>query len=229
MNTVRRFSQMINEAGIMITDKTADSQSFSNILQGYKDVKEIGGDNRGKQVEAILKRVGLGPGASWCNAFVYTVFDDFCKQKGIKPTPLPPTGLVMAHWDKANPNVSKKITKQEALADPTLVRPGQVWFKTRKCDSPGGRCGHAGVVIGVDTVSKTFVAMDGNSGDKVSIRRYSLSMPELLGFIDYIDDLEFSVELGKQLSQLSGITSVGTETPAEIVSSNIESGPGKEN
>lgn len=222
MNTVRRFSQMINEAGIMTTDKAADAQSFSNILQGYKDVKEIGGDNRGKQVEAILKRVGLGPGYSWCNAFVYTIFDDFCKQKGIL-NPLPKTGLVLTHWDTANPNVSNKITKQQALVDPVLVRPGQVFFKTRQ----GG--GHTGVVIGVDTVSKNFVTMDGNSSDKVSIRRYSLSMPELLGFIDYVDDLEFSIELGKQLSRLSGITSVGIETPAEIVSSNIESGPGKEN
>lgn len=222
MNTVRRFSQMINETGIMTTDKAVDAQSFSNILQGYKDVKEIGGDNRGKQVEAILKRVGLGPGASWCNAFVYTVFDDFCKQKGI-PNPLPKTGLVLNHWSTASREVSKKITKQQALTDPNLVRPGQVFFKTRQ----GG--GHAGVVIGVDTISKNFVTMDGNSSDKVSIRKYSLSMPELLGFIDYVDDLEFSIELGNQLSQLSGMTPVGTETPTEIVTSNIESGPGKEN
>lgn len=222
MNTVRRFSQMITEAGIMTTDKAVDAQSFSTILQGYKDVKEIGGDNKGPQVAAILKNVGLGPGYSWCNAFVYTVFHDFCKQKGI-PNPLPKTGLVMTHWSTAKTDVSKKITKQQAITDPTLVRPGQVFFKTRQ----GG--GHAGVVIGVDPIKKQVVTMDGNSSDKVSIRRYSMALPELLGFIDYFDDPEFSFELGSSLSALSGIMPAQTGEPTVVAATDIESGPGKEN
>lgn len=221
MNTVRHFSQMINEAGITTDDKKVDAQKLSTIIQSYKDVKEYGGDNRGKEVQAILKRVGLGAGASWCNAFVYTVFDDFCKEKGII-NPLPKTGLVLAHWQKANPSLSKKITKQQALADPLLVRPGQAFFKTRD----GG--GHTGIVIGVDSDNKKFITVDGNSGDKVSIRKYSLAMPELLGFIDYVDDVEFSVELGIQLSSLSGIVPTGTTVNTDNTT-NIEAGPGKEN
>lgn len=204
MRTLRNFSEILNEGAISLQDKVADGNAFAAILKKYNGVAEVnpkGKNNHGPDVENILRRVGLSAGQPWCQAFVYAVFDDFCKQKGI-PNPVPKVGGVLNHWNMA-PDGSK-ITREQAVSDPTKVRAGQVFAKT----SPlrGASAGHTGIVIGVAADGSSFTTLDGNSSDKVAVRNYKMSMPNLKGFVDYFQDPEFGNAVAQAASSLSGMT-----------------------
>ena len=97
MKVIRRFSEFINESAIEVTPRSADS--FVTILDKYDGEKEVG-NNGGAMVEGFLKTIGLSKGQPWCQAFVYAVFDEFTKSKGIS-NPLPKTGSVLSHWKQA--------------------------------------------------------------------------------------------------------------------------------
>jgi hypothetical protein len=45
-------------------------------VRSFIGVKEVGGNNRGPEVEAWLARVGLPPGNPWCMAFAWCCVDD---------------------------------------------------------------------------------------------------------------------------------------------------------
>lgn len=190
-----------------ITGKTPDTMAlpYSNTLAQNVNTKEIpSGSNYGKEVTRYLKTTGLDNereykktkynkkgkpyhrGYAWCMAFVYTMFDDFVKKLGL-PNPLPKTARVLSHWSKADPSL--KIPVSEARKDPSLVKPGQVFFirsKTRK----GG--GHTGIVTAVNVANKTYDTIEGNTndklsgeGDRVGRNTRTLSSDVLLGFVDY--------------------------------------------
>lgn len=204
MKTFRNFSEILNEGAIALQDKAADANVFAAILKKYNGIKEVnppGKNNHGPDVEAIQKRVGLNAGQPWCQAFVYTVFDDFCKQKGI-PNPVPKVGGVLNHWNMA-PSDSK-ITREQAIADPTKVKAGQVFAKSSP--ARGASAGHTGIVIGVTADGSSFMTLDGNSSDSVVVRTYKMSMPGLKGFVDYFQDPEFGNLVAQAAASLSGMT-----------------------
>ena len=220
MKVIRRFSEFINESSLEVTPSSADS--FVTILDKYDGEKEVG-NNGGAMVEGFLKTIGLGKGQPWCQAFVYAVFDEFTKSKGIS-NPLPKTGSVLSHWKQA-PESNKikasdiKIgstagssgssgtagssgssgTSGPNPVDSKKVQPGQVFIKTRV----GG--GHTGIVLKVD--GESFISLDGNSSDKVKINKYKIK--DMLGFVDYFQNQEFSEAFVKAASSLISKSSVG--------------------
>ncbi len=105
------------------------------------------GSNRGPQVDLVLKSVGLGPGYAWCAASVHWVYGQASRQLGIK-NPCPKNAGVLNQWDLAGYPESglQRITRQQALAVPTLIRPGCVFVLDF-----GNRTGHMGIVESVST------------------------------------------------------------------------------
>ena len=66
MKKILNFTEFINEASFGISDPAKAGQAFSEILGKTRNVRETPkGSNKGPEVEAYLKSVGLGPGNSW--------------------------------------------------------------------------------------------------------------------------------------------------------------------
>lgn len=203
MTTVRSFSQFLTEGAIPMqeTEASQKAANFVSIVQKYLGKKEEG-KNGGEMVNAFLKKVGLGTGYPWCMAFVYGIFDEFTGGTN----PLPKTAGVVDHWRKI-PAGATKITRAEAVQDPTKVKPGQIFYKSRQ----GG--GHTGIVLAVN--GKEIVTVDGNSSDSVKLNKYSIDSSSTLGFADYVQSPGFSEALTTAVQPL-------------IASSNISMGGGKE-
>ncbi len=163
---------------------------YADTLAQNVNVREIpAGSNRSPEIDRYFDLVGLNNrkkgnnGYPWCAAFVYAMFDDFCKKLGLK-NPVVKTAGVMSHWNKADSDL--KIPISRVRNNPSLVKPGQVFIQKRT----GG--GHTGIVTAVDTKNKTFTTIEGNTNDKLSGEGHrvgrntrKLSQGSLVGFIDY--------------------------------------------
>lgn len=110
--------------------------------------------NSGPEVDEYLASVGLGGGYSWCAAFVYWCFNEACKKIGRK-NPLYRTAGVLNHW---NNSTAKKILSADAFANPSLVKPGQIFIM-----SYGGGLGHTGIVEKVN--GGFLITIEGNTND----------------------------------------------------------------
>jgi len=142
-----------------------------------------GTPNRGPEVDAYLRRVGLDPagGFAWCQAFVYWCFDEAAKSL-LWPNPCVRTAGVLRHWVDAPP--ATRVHADRAFDDPALVRPGAVFV----IDHGSGR-GHAGLVTAV--VGGEIETIEGNTnlrgsreGDGVLARVRTLGEINV-GFVDY--------------------------------------------
>ncbi len=187
---MKSFKQLLNEAAI--TGKEPDEMAlpYSNQLAQHVNVKEKPpGSNRSPEIDRYFDLVGLdnrkkgNNGYPWCAAFVYAMFDDFCKELGLT-NPVVKTAGVMKHWNRADSSL--KIPIASARNNPSSVKPGQVFIQKRD----GG--GHTGIVTSVDIDKGTFKTIEGNTNDKLSGEGHrvgrntrKLSQGSLIGFIDY--------------------------------------------
>jgi len=186
MKKIYSFRKFISEAEMSISNPKDAGDKFAKILGAHKDVKESPkGSNKGPKVTAYLQSTGLPGGNPWCMAFVYYVFQELSKALGTT-NPLVKTAGVKAHWNKADKNLKIDIAK--AKADPSLIKPGQIFIMSR----PGAGLGHTGIVLSVDPDSKTITTIEGNTndqksgeGDRVGINKRPLDGTPFLGFIDY--------------------------------------------
>ena len=169
--------------------KMSDAELFWNQLAGYNGKKEVG-NNAGDPVARFLKDVGLGVGQPWCMAFVYSMFKEFCDKKGVK-NPLTKTGGTQYFW--AQTPKAHKILASAAASNPSLVKAGQIFIKSRD----GG--GHTGIVLKVDGPSH-FISIDGNSSDKVRLNRYKIS--NMMGFLDYFSNPYFQDKVAELATPL---------------------------
>ena len=146
---MKSFKQLLSEAAIAGKSPDEMALPYSNQLAQHVNVKEVPpGSNRSPEIDRYLKTAGglnneaqydeTGRGYAWCMAFVYTMFDDFCKKLGLS-NPLPKTAGVLKHWRKADPAL--KISVASARSNPSLVKPGQIFFlvtnnvrTNRKCN-----------------------------------------------------------------------------------------------
>ncbi len=147
------------------------------------------GSNRGPQVDAYLRAVGLDPagngtdGYAWCVAFIYWCFEQAAEARDVH-NPLPRTASVIQLWNKAGEEGFTRVTAAEACANPGLIEPGMVFFL-----STGGGFGHAGLVISrTDTVLDTIEGNTNTAGSREGIgvfRKSSrrLTNAALLGFV----------------------------------------------
>lgn len=97
--------------------------------------------NRGPEVEAYQKSVGIPPGSPWCASFVYWCFEQAAKELGV-PNPVYKTGHVLTHWQKAG---CRKIKQLDAIQNPAIIKPGHIFMM----DHGGGK-GHTGIVTKVE-------------------------------------------------------------------------------
>jgi hypothetical protein len=109
--------------------------------------EDPGNNNTGPQVNAYLKAVGLGPGYSWCMAFVYWCFNDAAAKLAVK-NPMLKTGGVLRQWNE------RKLKHGQVHP-----MPGDVFIMDF-----GGGLGHTGIVERVDGI--WVYTIEGNSNDE---------------------------------------------------------------
>lgn len=155
-------------------------------------VKEIGVKedppfrNRGKKVEEYLASVGLNGGFPWCMAFVYWCYEQAAQKMKIA-NPTVKTGGVLNHWNEAGRRNIPRITRQQAINNPALVKPGMIFIIDT--GDPGG-AGHTGLVEKV--VGGKLVTIEGNTntdGSREGIGVFRRDARKIAtinkGFIDY--------------------------------------------
>lgn len=130
-----------------------------------KHVREVGGMNRGPDVEKYQKTVGLSPGSPWCAAFVaYCVKE----AKGLVVAPLWCSGSAITQWHRGTRKMRPEgFTTPEKGDFQTKVRPGMIWVRAK--DGAGAISarkgtwvqGHTGIVVAVD--AEGFHTVEGNT------------------------------------------------------------------
>jgi hypothetical protein len=144
------------------------------------------GSNRGPEVDKYAQSVGLNPADAnpWCAAFVYFCFNQAAQELS-KPNPVIKTGLVLEHWKLAGKQGVPRLLQEDAVANPALVQPGQIFIL-----ATGGGHGHTGLVEQVQ--GGKLVTIEGNTNEGGSregigvFRRASRKLAEInRGFIDY--------------------------------------------
>jgi hypothetical protein len=178
------------------------------------------GSNKGDKVERMQKLAGTTPGQPWCAAYVYSVFHDANLPEEVLDE-IPRTPSVKQLWDKSDDSL--KITRDQALRNPSLIKPGMVFcYLTKNSKGAHGPAGHTGIVTSVDTAKKMWTGMEGNSNPVDGSREgygtflisRSISDPSisseakehpalLLGFIDYLKDHRKGPEYKKFLANVS--------------------------
>jgi cell wall-associated NlpC family hydrolase len=115
-------------------------------------MEQPAGSNKGPEVSLYLATVGLDPGFYWCMAFVYWCYNEAAKQLGRK-NPLVKTAGCQDHWNRTK---AKKVLRDQAIANPGLIKPGSIFIiKTGKTS------GHTGIV---EKVEGGFIhTIEGNS------------------------------------------------------------------
>jgi hypothetical protein len=138
------------------------------------------GSNRGPEVDGYLKSVGLGPGYYWCAAFAYWCFDQAARKLG-RPNPVFKTAGCMNHWNKTK---GKKIQAAEAVENPSLLKPGQIFIINL-----GRGSGHTGII---EKVEGGFLqTIEGNSNpagssNGIGVFRLERKIVKInQGFIEY--------------------------------------------
>jgi hypothetical protein len=139
--------------------------------------------NRGPQVNTYLARIGLNPGYAWCCAFVYWCFDEAALAVR-RTNPMVRTGGCMRHWNAAPAAGARRIQAHDAVADPSLLRPGMVFIMDH-----GRGLGHTGFIEAIDggfvsTIEgNTDASMTREGGGVYRLRRKLAEINK--GYIDY--------------------------------------------
>lgn len=139
------------------------------------------GSNSGPDVNKYLHGVGLGPGYSWCMAFVSWCFSQASANLAIA-NPVYKTGGVMDEWGNTK---GTKILHDNAIINTSLIVPGQIFII-----ATGGGHGHTGLVEKV--TGGLLTTIEGNTNDNGSsdgigvFRRTARSINSInTGFIQY--------------------------------------------
>jgi len=146
------------------------------------------GSNRGPEVDAYLKAVGLNPSTgsfAWCVAFTHFCYKKAAEKLGVQ-NPHIKTAGVLDHWSKAGTKSKVvRVTNAKAVADPGLVKPGSLFIIDL-----GQGLGHSGMVI--EVANGRLVTIEGNTDDNGSrngvgvFRRDARKIAKInKGFIDY--------------------------------------------
>jgi len=155
------------------------TQTALDIARGFVGVQEVGGNNRGPEVEAWLHRVGLAPGNAWCMAFAWCCVDDAFRKLEL-PNPIRPCASVVRMWHALPDNCK--------LTEPA---PGAWAFHH---DSANPNLGHVEFIDALDPLGKGTYTVGGNTNSEGSrtgggVYRHTPSLRPLgywnLGFADY--------------------------------------------
>lgn len=140
------------------------------------------GSNAGPMVDKYLKSVNTPSGNFWCMAFVHWCFE----QASNGTTIFPRTAGCLDAWNSAKKIAGIKIvTRAQAIANPTLVRPGAVFIHDY-----GSGHGHTGFVR--QSIGGALRTIEGNSNNNGSrnglgvfeLNRRNVADATLKGFLD---------------------------------------------
>ena len=129
-----------------------------------KGVREVGGANKGPDVEKYQRTVQLGPGNPWCAAFVA-----WCVSQSIDAkVPAWCSGSAVTSWHRgsAKAGAAKRTTPKD-VDFKSKVAPGWIWVRaTDDASANAARAGtwsqgHTGIVVAVDAVG--FHTIEGNT------------------------------------------------------------------
>lgn len=143
------------------------------------DVREVGGSNKGPEVERYLASVGLGPGFAYCAAFVHWIFEQAAYHISVA-NPCPKTPGALTLWGLAPQHTRLSPGDKQ-------IRPGCVFIQRHAHGK-----GHCGILEGVQFDANTFTTIEGNTdpsggrdGDGVYRRTRTLADSQLVGFLDF--------------------------------------------
>jgi hypothetical protein len=114
---------------------------------------------------------------------VYWCFDEVALQMP-RNNPMVKTAGCLDHWRRAPAQGARRITKQQALADPGLLRPGMIFIIDH-----GGGLGHTGLIERVE--GGLLATIEGNTDasrtrEGGGVYRLTRKILEInTGFIDY--------------------------------------------
>jgi hypothetical protein len=145
------------------------------------------GSNRGPEVDQYVRATGLDPGdVAWCVCFAFFCFKQASENLG-RANPMIKTAGVLDLWNRAGNQHVPRVTTNEAMNNPALVHPGQIFVIDTP--PPGGK-GHAGIVEQV--LSGKLVTIEGNTNDNGSregigvFRREQRKISSInKGFVDF--------------------------------------------
>lgn len=170
-------------------DNEAPSQLLVKVLEIAASqigvIESPPSSNRGPQVDVYLRTVGLNPEGqhySWCAAFVYWCFQQAVNELHLPKNPLVKTAGCLDHWSRAT---CPKITKQAAIKDPSLIKPGFIFIIDH-----GNGAGHTGLVE--SSQGGLLTTIEGNTNQQLSSNGYGvfrLNRRKIVditkGFLDY--------------------------------------------
>ena len=128
-----------------------------DIARGFVGAQEVGGNNRGTQVEGWLRRVGRPPGESWCAALQWCIADDSFRKHSFL-NPISPCASVV--------RLIASLPERCRLAGPA---PG-CWCAHEELNATGkgtGR-GHIGIVDELDPANEGTYTIEGNTNSEGS-------------------------------------------------------------
>lgn len=146
------------------------------------------GSNRGPEVDQYVRATGLEPSGhfAWCVCFIFFCFERAAHNLG-RANPMIKTAGVLDLWNRAGNQHVPRVTTNEAMNNPALVQPGQIFV----IDTPPlGGAGHAGIVDQV--LSGKLVTIEGNTNENGSragigvFRREQRKISSInKGFVDF--------------------------------------------
>lgn len=141
-----------------------------------------GHNNTGTMVDQYLKSVGLRPGYSWCQAFVYWCYEQAALRLGVL-NPVIHTAGVIDCWNRSNYN--QKIIKTKCISNPELIFPGYQFILNF-----GEGHGHTGIIESIKGSMLTTIEGNSNnngSPDGFEVVRHTRDMnkKEFIGVITY--------------------------------------------
>lgn len=175
-----------------ISTEKAESKLLNKVIKfaatqiGVRE-KPIG-SNDGPEVSRYLASVGLNSkkgSFAWCVAFIYFCFQQAANELS-RENPMVKTAGVLDHWNRSKEKGAKRILAKDAIANPSLIKPGQIFVIA--IGSNG--LGHSGLVTEVLPDGR-FKTIEGNSNDGGS--REGIGVFERMrkpteinrGFVDY--------------------------------------------
>ena len=144
------------------------------------------GSNSGPMVDLYLQSTGTAPGNFWCMGFIHWCFREAAAASGAN-NPFPRTAGCLDAWNRVRAaQPARIVTRAAAIANPALVRPGQVFILDH-----GGGLGHTGFVR--QSFDGPFRTVEGNTNPNGSnnglgvfeLNRRKITDPNLRGFIDF--------------------------------------------
>ena len=193
------------------------------------------GSNKGEKVNKMLTKAEASPGDPWCAAYVYSIFTEAGLPNEIVQK-IPKTPKVKELWEKSTK--AKRITKEQALSNPGLIKPGMVFcYLTKNSSGSHGPAGHTGIVVSVNTQEKSWSGFEGNANpidgsregygtfyikrrmEDPSISKDPKEKPALLlGFIDYLE----GYRQGKDYDEFKNSLNAASSKYSQFTKSEIE-------